>query len=251
MSVTELVSVYDSQSPAYHRAFEVFLANTDQKEKARIWLKGLVQGLPSRQMFIDAGAGNGKVTAWFLADFQRTIAIEPNPSLCDELARTCPTAEVLPQTMLAAQPPALADLVLCSHVLYYIDGADWIPHLETLASWLAPGGVLVVVLQNHDTDCMRMLEHFHGRRFDLSALASRFEALRGRHYRVEAALVPARVATVNFDSAYTVAEFMLNLLPMPHPPPRRTLEEYVRKHFADPGGGFRFSCDQNFLTVRR
>jgi SAM-dependent methyltransferase len=91
------ISTYDSSSSEYHRAFDVFLANTDQKVKAREWLSGLIGGLSSRQLFIDAGAGNGKVTAWFVGDFQRTIAIEPNPSLCAELRRTCPTAEVVRQ----------------------------------------------------------------------------------------------------------------------------------------------------------
>jgi hypothetical protein len=102
MNTIERVSTYDSQSPAYHRVFEVFLAHTDQKAKARDWLRGLVHGLPSRQVFVDAGAGNGKVTAWFLADFQRTIAIESNRSLCDELRWTCLMAEVFLQKILEA-----------------------------------------------------------------------------------------------------------------------------------------------------
>ena len=157
---------------------------------------------------------------------------------------------MLAQTILEAQLSVLADLVLCSHVLYYLDAADWMTHLEKLVSWLAPEGVLVVVVQNRDTDCMRMLGHFLGHRFDLSELASRFEAHWGRHYRVGIATVPAQVVTADFDSAFIVAEFMLNLLPMPHPPPRRLLEEYVRKHFASSRVGFRFSCDQDFLTIR-
>jgi trans-aconitate methyltransferase len=250
MSADEVVQAYDSLSPAYHRAFEVFLAHTDQKTTAHDWLKGLVQSLPRRGVLVDAGAGNGKVTTWFVGDFQRTIAIEPNPSLCEELRRTCPTAQTLPQTILEAQPPAPADLVLCSHVLYYIPDAQWIAHLEKFVSWLAPDGMLVIVLQNHDTECMRLLEHFHGRRFQLSELARRFEAQHGRDYRVEIATVAAQVKTADFESAYIVAEFMLNLLPLPQPP-RRSLEDYVRRHFADPAGGFRFSCDQDFLTIRR
>lgn len=250
MKTTERVNTYNSQSPAYHRAFEVFLTHTDQKTKARNWLKSLVHGLPSRQVFVDAGAGNGTVTAWFLADFQRTVAIEPNPSLCDELRRACPTAEVLLQRILEAKLSISADLVLCSHVLYYIDAADWMKHLEKLVSWLSPEGALVVVVQNHDTDCMRMLAHYFGYRFDLSEVASRFRALRGQRYSVEITTVPAQVVTANFDSAFIVAEFMLNLLPTPHPPPRLDLEEYVRRNFAISGGGFSFSCNQDFLTIR-
>lgn len=250
MSVNERISTYDSASSEYHRAFDLFLANTDQKIQAREWLSGLIGGLRSRRLLVDAGAGNGKVTAWFAGDFQRTVAIEPNLSMADELCRACPTAEVLRQKIMEAQPSGLADLVLCSHILYYIHAAEWMPNLEKLVSWLAPDGVLVVVVQNHETDCMRMLNHFLGYRFNLPELASRFEALQGNRYRVEIATVPAQVATTDFDSAFRISEFMLNLLPMQDPPTRNRLEEYVRKHLSDGAGGFRCSCDQDFLTIR-
>jgi len=250
MNPTTHVNVYDSRSAAYQRAFQVFLDHTDQKAKARNWLDQCVQRLPSRGLFVDAGAGNGKVTAWFSHAFRRTVAIEPNPHLCAELRGTCPAAEVLPTTILASAPPAAADLVLCSHVLYYIPEADRLLHLERLASWLGVGGVLVVIVQNRRTDCMRMLDHFLGQRFDLSALCRRFQAVRGEQYAIELETVPAHVATPDFDAAYTVAEFMLNVLPVPHPPARRELEEYVRKHLAVPEGGYRFSCDQDILEIR-
>jgi hypothetical protein len=110
--------------------------------------------------------------------------------------------------------------------------------------------VLAVVLQNHRTDCMRMLGEFFGQRFNLSELGSRFQAMRGDLYTVELETVPAYVVTPDLESAYTVAEFMLNLLPMPDPPPRRDLEAYVRNHLAAPAGGYHFSCDQDFLRIR-
>ena len=47
--MTDVLKVrsYDSQSVAYHDAFQVFLACTDQKINARRWLEQLVQKLPS------------------------------------------------------------------------------------------------------------------------------------------------------------------------------------------------------------
>ena len=81
MSQRELMSVYDSQSEQYHRAFQVFLAHTDQKQKAREWLDSLVESLPSRRFFIDAGAGNGMVTEWYIPRFDRTIGFDANPLL--------------------------------------------------------------------------------------------------------------------------------------------------------------------------
>jgi len=103
MAEERTITVYDSQSHEYHRAFQVFLDHTDQKLKAQKWLTDLIDRLPSRRVFIDAGAGNGKVTAWFTERFGRTITIEPNASLRSELKRDCPAAEVVPERILDAK----------------------------------------------------------------------------------------------------------------------------------------------------
>ena len=251
MANGQTIAVYDSQSREYHRAFQIFLDHTDQKLQTQKWLTALIDRLPSRRVFIDAGAGNGKVTAWFTDRFGQSMAIEPNASLRSELERACPTVEVIPEKILDAKIGAAADLILCSHVFYYIDAAEWLPTLERLASWLSSGGVLVLVIQNHGTDCMRMLEHFFGRRFLVSSLARQFEEECGGAYQVLIETVPAHVETPDFPSAYAIAEFMLNLLPMPDPPVRHALEEYVRARFQRPNGSFRFSCDQDFVQIRK
>lgn len=251
MTSRETVRIYDSQSEEYHRAFQAFLDNTDQKIKAQQWLRRLVERLPSHEVFIDAGAGNGQVTSWFVDVFDRTIAIEPNASLREDLKKNCPQVEVLPATVLDADVIASADLVLCSHVLYYIESSEWMAHLEQLVSWLAATGVVAVVLQNHGTDCMQMLEYFFGRRFDLTSLAEMFKRENGDRFNVALETVPAQVTTSEPNIAYTIAEFMLNLLPITNPLPRSDVEAYVEKHFARPGGRFLFSCDQDFLQIYR
>jgi trans-aconitate methyltransferase len=247
----EAVQAYDSQSEAYHRAFRVFLAHTDQKVNARRWLDELLKNMPARRLAIDAGAGTGEVTALLLEHFTRTAAIEPNPSLVTELKKRCPAATVLPVKILDADPGAEADLVLCSHVLYYIDRRQWMAHARKMASWLAPNGVLVIVLQNHETDCMRMLEAFQGQRFDLSALEKEFAAAHRQEFEVERQTVTAHVTTSDEDAAYVIAEFMLNLLPMKSPPSRAAVQRYMSEHFERHGGGYRFSCHQDFLVIHR
>jgi SAM-dependent methyltransferase len=249
--MSETIAIYDSLSPEYHRAFGVFLDHTDQKLKAQAWLKNLIDGLASRRVFIDAGAGNGKVTAWFTDRFERTVAIEPNASLRSELEQSCPAAEVVPEKILDARLAEVGDLILCSHVLYYIPGPDWMANLERLASWLSPTGVLVLALQNRDTDCMRMLERFSGRRFELAAAAARFEQEHGASHRVSIETVPSRIEARDPASAHTIAEFMLNLIPLAEPPTRVAVDDYVRRHFQRPDGAFRFSCDQDFVRISR
>ncbi|HEY3963587.1 MAG TPA: methyltransferase domain-containing protein [Planctomycetaceae bacterium] len=245
------VGVYDSLGSDYDRAFAVFLAHTDQKDKAHAWLNETVGALPSRRTFIDAGAGTGKVTAWLMGNFDRTVAIEPNPHLRVHLERNCPAAEVVPTMILDCGFADEADFVLMSHVFYYIPAADWQATLDRLASFLSPTGVLVIVLQNSETDCMGLVDHFHGRRFDLAGARRDFQTRHAGAFDSRIATVASHVETSDFESAYTVAEFMLNLLPLDEPPLRANLETYVRTNFAAPGGGFRFSCSQDFLVIRR
>ncbi len=248
--MTQRVRRFDSSSDEYHKAFQLFLDHTDQKARARERLEKLVAGLPSRNVFIDAGAGTGKVTAWLEGSFGRTIAAEPNASLRKELAATCPSAEILGDMILDAKIAPKADFVLASHVFYYIDGRDWMPNLERLASWLAPQGMATVILQNRKTDCMEMLRHFLRQSFDLNLLASAFDKAHAGKYRTSVHTVPSFIRTPDLETACRVAEFMLNLLPLADPPAMADLRSYVDRNFKHEGG-YRFSCTQDFLEIQK
>lgn len=246
MSEPRRVRSFASNSPEYHRAFQAFLDHTDQKDKAMDWLSRQVESLADRSVGIDAGAGGGKLTRWLLPRFQTVIAIEPNPSLVAELRAACPEAIVIPDVVAAASPPSRADFILCSHVFYYVPRDEWRQTLKTMKSWLAPGGVLAVALQNPGSDCMRMADHFIGGRFDLDELR-RATAADGCESHLET--VPAHIQAPSLDVACRICEFVLNVFPMPWPPTWDDLARYVDEHFKQADGGYRWSCDQDFLKV--
>ena len=106
MTQPEPIRVFDSQGEDYKRAFQVFLDHTDQKQNAKRLLQKLVDDLPARKVFIDAGAGNGEVTRAFAGAFDRTIAIEPNPYLLTQLQSAIPQADAIGTSILAASPKA-------------------------------------------------------------------------------------------------------------------------------------------------
>jgi len=244
------VSVFSSASREYHKAFSTFLACTDQKEKAMAHLDQEIEKLPRRTTFVDLGAGTGKLTAHFARVFKNIIAIEPNPSLISELRKNCPGVLIIEKSLDDAQVEQAADFVLCSHVFYYLPNSAWLRSLQKMTSWLAVDGVLAVALQNANTDCMRMLDHFLGQRFDLANLASEFSSSGNNQVSVSMTTVPAKIKTDSFENAYTIAEFMLNLLPLPNPPLARALEQYVQEHFHS-SEGYEFSCHQDFLWIKR
>jgi hypothetical protein len=250
MTDLERIRVFDSQGEAYKQAFQIFLDHTDQKRNAKRWLQRVVDELPQRHVFIDAGAGNGEVTRALAGAFDHTIAIEPNAYLLSQLQQAVPRADAIGQPILHAEPARRADFVLCSHTLYYIPSDEWLAHLERLVSWMAPTGVTIVVLQHRESGCMNMVHHFFGHRFELRRTADAFRAKHGERYDVVTSLDPAHVETHDLASTYAVAEFMLNLLNIDHAPARRDVEAYVQAHFTTPQGGFRIPVDQDFLQIR-
>jgi hypothetical protein len=250
MTYQERIRIFDSQGAAYKQAFQIFLDHTDQKRNAKRWLQAVVDRLPSRRVFIDAGAGNGEVTKAFAGAFTRTIAIEPNVYLLNQLQQSLPTVEVIGLPILTAQPVAQGDLVLCSHTFYYIPSEEWLAHLERLVSWMTPTGVTIVVLQHRESGCMNMVHHFFGHRFELRAAADAFQTKHGDRYDVVTTLDPAHVETPDLDKAYAVAEFMLNLLDIQSAPTREDVEGYVRASFATQDGKYRIPVHQDFLEIR-
>jgi Methyltransferase domain len=250
MTETARVRSFPSISPDFRRAFGTFLAHTDQKDKALAWIQREVSRLAVRGTMIDAGAGNGKLTEWFTGSFSRVVAIEPNASLETDLRANCPTAHVIPRTIMDASVSEAADFILCSHVLYFVDQSEWQSTLWRLAGWLAPGGVLAIGLQNPESDCMTMVDHFIGGRFNLRDLLQA-EQMSGGRFKTELETFPAHIRAADLKTACEIAEFMLNVLPMPSPPGWSDLESYVDEHFRRSDGRYELSCHQDFLRVTR
>jgi len=237
MRQADTIRVFDSQGEDYQRAFQVFLDHTDQKRNAKRWLQQVVEGLPARHVFIDAGAGNGEITSALAPAFDRTIAIEPNPYLLSQLQHAIPWAEAIGEPILVANPSGQGDLVLCSHTLYYIPEEQWLVHLEHLVSWMSPRGVTVVVLQNGDTGCMAMLEHF----LNLRALADAFRAKHKDRYHVAITLDQAHVDVPDATVAFTVARVHAQSCANEQPAFTSRRGAVSCKAFRDPGGRLPFS----------
>ena len=244
------IRMFDSQGQDYKQAFQIFLDHTNQKRNARTWLERVVKELPNRRAFIDAGAGNGEMAKTFAGSFTRTIAIEPNTYLLNQLLQALPAVEAIDRPIMEAQPTAQGDFVLCSHTLYYIPAKDWLAHIERLVFWMAPGGVTVLVLQHRESGCMNMLHHFFGHRFELRQTMDRFCAKHGDRYEVTMTMDPAHVETPDLAKTNAVAEFMLNLLDLNNPPTKRDVERYLKTHFAQPNGSFRIPVNQDFVEIR-
>jgi SAM-dependent methyltransferase len=247
------VRILDVAGEGYRRAFELFLAGTDEKAVTHEYLKALVEQLPRRRLFLDVGAGDGVTTRHVGQYFECTIAIEPSAPMRQALRRSCPDAVVFNEPIDKVQLDAHADLALCSHVLYYVPDSAWLETARRVLNWVAPGGALLLMLQNPENDCMKMVRHFTGVRFDLSDLARRLEQNgNGLVQSVAMATLPIRYRSTNLADAIDVAEFMINVpaLRSRSLPSRQELESYVVRNFSAEGT-ICITHTHDILTVRR
>jgi len=211
-NMDEPLKPYAYDQPEYARAFGTFLTHTDQKAKTIGWLIDLVNGLRSHGLFVDAGAGDGSMTAALAKLFGRTIAIEPNGALRAELARRCPEAEIVEAPIDKAKIASPADFVLCSHVLYYIPQNDWIDTLERLTSWLGTYGTMVVLLGNCNADVIALPREFFGKNFDLAPTVQEFKA-RHDNFEIRTHTLNCEVVVDDLESACRLTRFFLSDYP--------------------------------------
>lgn len=241
-----------TEEDAYREAFGLFLAGTDEKTLTHAYLRDLVEQLPTRRVRLDVGAAEGTTTRSVAPYFERTVCIEPSEPMRRALALACPQAEVVAEPVLEARVEVRADPALLAHVLYYVPRAQWAATVSRIVEWLAPGGLLLVLLQNPDGACMRMVHHFTGLRFDLRELAEELAAL--PHNPIDGIaldVLPARYRSRDLDEAVTVAGFHLSLPGGSSRPSRDEVRAYVQEHWCDGNGGYLMRHDQHVLRIQR
>jgi SAM-dependent methyltransferase len=109
----------------------------------------VIETLPRRERFLDIGAGGGHLTIPIAQQFDRTTIVEPNSRQAELFQRRCPGFRIYNDCWMDVDlGDERFDLILCSHVLYYIPEGSWMQTVEKMYRFLSPGGCLVIVMQS-------------------------------------------------------------------------------------------------------
>jgi hypothetical protein len=245
---------YQWNSAEYAEAFATLLRNYGSREHLYAVLRGLPVHSPSEGVAIDWGAGTGDLTRVLLEQARTVYAVEPSPTLRNTLAANYPAAHVINGTIMSASPPSAVNVAVLSHVLYHIPDHQWGAHVIRAANFLAPEGVLLVVLKDPDSGCNRMLEDFGAPPFDLfTGLAQ--VVRRHKEFDFSFSHNPHTLCTSSFEDTLQVARFMMSDRSeeaFSRRPTETQFQDYVRTHFWDEDkkvGGW--SIGDVYCLVRR
>ena len=137
------------ENAEYQRQLALFVRCSTEKGIELVKVGEIIAGLPRRRCFLDIGAGGGDLTIPISQSFAETTIVEPNEKQASFLKRRCPHFKIYNDFWEKVDLGSKRyDLILCSHVLYYIEEGHWLTTTEKMYAHLEAGGHIAIVLQS-------------------------------------------------------------------------------------------------------
>lgn len=129
--------------------------------------------LKQRDRMLDIGVGNGEVSKFFGMHFRQIVAVDTNIESLDTLPQYHweHNTEItkINGDILEHMPSVKGkyDLIMLSHVLYYIPPASRHTLVNDLSKFLAPNGIMIITY-NDGNDRSKITDYFGGQSFSFS-----------------------------------------------------------------------------------
>ncbi len=135
----------------YKEQFDILTFNTQEYDDMRSFLRNQIfPKLPAMGHFLDIGAGRGNYVRHFSQEFTRTTIVEPNDVFFGEIQTWARENNVDIEghncTWQDVEFDAQVDLLLMSHMLYYVPQAERLDFIRKAYQHLKPGGCLIIAL---------------------------------------------------------------------------------------------------------
>lgn len=150
----------------YKHVFDMLSTNTQEYEDFISFIETrVIPHLPNHNDLLDIGAGRGNLTRPLSFYFKQSTIVEPNQAFYDELM------EWVRQTgadVTGYNGPwedlnidVMADLVILSHVLYYVPLENHLAFVRKAYSHLRPGGCMILALNGTQSDIWKLCKQLY------------------------------------------------------------------------------------------
>ncbi|MFA6364141.1 class I SAM-dependent methyltransferase [Methanoregula sp.] len=232
----------------YQQQLALFSSCSTEKGIELLKIGMVMQSLDKREAFLDIGAGGGHLTIPISQLFDRTTVVEPNPRQAGMFRSRCPGFRIYNDSWINVDPGSdRFDMILCSHVLYYIPDGAWMATIEKMYCHLLPGGCLVIVMQSPLGEVARFFNAFTT--YDVPVI----ELVRAviDHYGDEAVRLEYFQNEIFSKSLDEMTEIGLFLLIDPDFRKRSAdIRYYFLNHHAL-AGGYRIRQDEILLVIQK
>ncbi len=241
---------YDYASHAYAGAFKRFLSRTDQKRKARDAVLDVFRPR-SIEAFVDVGAGDGTLTKMVSCGCKNKTLIEPNRFFANQASLRLPDANIIQEKIQDTHFATRADAVLVAHVFFHIHPREWLDVLRKCRDLLRGGGILLLLLQNKDTDYMKIFDALNVDHKNLDFVVDQGMPAEIGMEILEFGQIQSNVECRDEVDLVEIGEFQLNCLLGWEPMPGKRLIEVTDKVTRRSGYPRTISCSQDILVLSK
>jgi predicted TPR repeat methyltransferase len=152
----------------FRSVFDLLVSTTDEYSVLLpLFEESVLPRLSKKVALLDVGAGPGLIAAPLSVHFDNIGLVEPNPVYCLEAVNKVlgpgKLVTAFNGTWEASQfGEEQFDLIVCAHVLYFVDPENWDDFIQKMVPHIAPGGRLAIVLVAKGDDASELIRRTLG-----------------------------------------------------------------------------------------
>gem|GEM_PF-5774454 len=202
--------------------------------------------------FLDVGASDGAITQVLMPSFKRGVAVEIDKHASQRLkSKEIPGLDVITVPIQEYVPDHKFDVILVSHSLYYIEEKDRMNQIKRMASWLKPGGKLILLYTVHgssqkDLSRMKKALSIPSQPIDGRAIKDR---LISEGFEASLEILESTV-TADLDEMLRIVPFVLKKAALQSATADPQVREYIERNLWDEvQHNYRLNIPQELLII--
>ncbi|RKH27905.1 class I SAM-dependent methyltransferase [Corallococcus praedator] len=241
----------------YATAFRLLTVGARHPQNiAKLVEERLLPGLPAQPALLDVGAGSGKVAERLAPHFGSLTLLEPNPEQIAGFHHA--KAKVRHESLAHFESQDRYELVVCSHVLYHVPVAEWCAFIDTLLSFVRPGGACLIAMAAGRGPTYELCRDFSETLLFSEAVIAEVQRMRLPH---EVFATMSGFVAQSFEEMYTLCRFLVlegcftaAQLAALDATQVRELDAKIRVHAErcrGPDGVYRLEQDEDLILISR
>lgn len=240
----------------YAKTLSLMLRSTSETRHLGLFFRRhILPSLLNKHSLLDVGPGDGQLTGWVGNHFRELTAVDNNQAVLDALnvkqkiLRKKTSLTKCYDSVLDVQlAENTYDLALLSHVLYYVDSADWSLVVDDMLKTVKPGGKLVIALSGDAMGKARLIEYFGGDRLDIDTLSV---ACLAKYGEANVDTFSSKESVLGLDLNVMLHISGLFLYDKEVTASRWDILEYLERYHQHPDGYFEMTTQQKVIVIHK
>ncbi len=242
----------------YFPSFDLFRKASDHESGIIARVKEILnnhfspQELKQNGDFLDVGASDGVITEALMPYFKRGVAVEIDEHVSERLrSKEIHGLDVVTAPIQEYAPDHKFDVILVSHSLYYIEEKDRMDQIKRMASWLKPGGKLILLYTVHgdsQKDLSRMKKALGVPSQPIDGRAIK-DSLTSEGFEASFEILESAV-TADLDGMLKIVPFVLKKSSLQAATIKSQIQEYIERNLWDEAQhNYRLNIPQELLII--